>query len=230
MIAGRESLTVALFKDWPKPFSLLWRATRANFSPRSKKRVTEQRAAGAPRSWAKKQGKNCKKMSKTYKNTFFKQITHTFWKPSIRSRANLLKSQANHHDLFKETKSNSLMVALLSWATPSESLTVALFLRATRANRSHLLNNLSDFDQKSKEQIPNPSLSILLFDDSCIHYTVHYLFCRPLLLKLPWWDAQQSTTNRRKEQRSVFAIIEITAIQVHNTRNIQHSSVLAVIQ
>ena len=133
--------------------------------------MTEQRAAGAPRSWAKKQGKNCKKMSKTYKNTFFKQITHTFWKPSAQEQI-----CSNHKRIttvfFKETKSNSLMVALLSWATPSESLTVALFLRATRANRSHSLNNLSDFEQKSKEQIPNPSLSILLFDDSCIQYTI----------------------------------------------------------
>ena len=54
---------------------------------------------------------------------------------------------AHSPSLVKSDKSDSLTVALLSWAT--------------WANRSWLLFNLIDFEQKSewaKEQIPNPGV------------------------------------------------------------------------
>ena len=102
-----------------------------------------------------KSEKNCGKTAKNIKNMFF-----------LVNRLFLRATCSNHEQITdvnffkKEIRSDSLSVAHFVKSDERNSLTIALFKKkATRANCSHSLLNMSDFKRKSqraKEQIPNP--------------------------------------------------------------------------
>ena len=99
-----------------------------------------------------KSEKNCGKTAKNIKNMF------------LRATCSNHEQITDVNFFKKEIRSDSLSVAHFVKSDERNSLTIALFKKkATRANCSHSLLNMSDFKRKSqraKEQIPNPDTNI----------------------------------------------------------------------
>ena len=96
--------------------------------------------------WHKK-GKNSEKLSKTYEKY------EIFWANRSFLRAMRLNHERiTHVSFFYKMTTAIRLRSLILKSDESYSLTVALFWRVTRVNRSQSLFTMSDFERKSKEQ------------------------------------------------------------------------------